>query len=105
MDGLKEIQVVLPEVRVGILFDPHNDVRTKPFSVGEFSGREALVTQSFRFTFKGEISMRNKVDTSYNLQRKRIMCILFTYMSMNLMRPSLAQNVGRRLTAPLKPKT
>lgn len=52
MDGLKEIQVVLPEVRVGILFDPHDDVRTTPFSVGEFSGREALVTQSFRFTLK-----------------------------------------------------
>lgn len=66
-DGLKEIQVVLPEFRVGILFDPHDDVRTKPFSVGEFSGREALVAQSFRFTFKGEISMRNKVDASYNL--------------------------------------
>lgn len=75
---LKEAQIVLPEVRVGVLFDPRDEVKTKPFSVGEFSGREALagrpvfskIRQYLEWRAKRE--MAQQTETRQSETRKRV---------------------------------
>ncbi len=75
---LKEVRIVLPEVRVGILFDPRDEAKTKPFSVGEFSGREALtegpvfskIRQYLEWRVKREVAQ--KTETRQTEPRKRV---------------------------------
>lgn len=74
---LKEVQIVLPEVRVGILFDPRDDAKTKPFSGGEFSGRETLaegpvfskIRQYLEWRAKREMAQGTETRT---VTRKRV---------------------------------
>lgn len=75
---LKEVQIMLPEVRVGILFDPRDEAKTKPFSVGEFSGRENLtegpvfskIRQYLEWRAKREVAQ--KTETRQTEPRKRV---------------------------------
>lgn len=68
---LKEVQIVLPEVRVGILFDPRDDVKTKPFSVGEFSGREALTEGPVLSKIRQYLEWRAKREMAQETESRR----------------------------------
>lgn len=68
---LKEVQIMLPEVRVGILFDPRDEVKTKPFSVGEFSGREVLTEGPVFSKIRQYLEWRAKREMAQETESRR----------------------------------
>lgn len=68
---LKEVQIVLPEVRVGILFDPRDEAKTKPFSVGEFSGREVLTEGPVFSKIRQYLEWRAKREMAQETESRR----------------------------------
>ena len=68
---LKEVRIVLPEVRVGVLFDPRDDAKTRPFSVGEFSGRETLTDGPVLAKIRQYLEWRAKREMAQETESRR----------------------------------
>lgn len=68
---LKEVRIVLPEVRVGVLFDPRDDAKTRPFSVGEFSGRETLTDGPVLTKIRQYLEWRAKREMAQETESRR----------------------------------